>query len=112
MSDSTREDEWLRKAFGQSELADDGFSAAVMRRVRRKAWLRRWTMPIATVIAAAVAAKPAVELLLFVNSLFGTVLSKAELVSLPSDWVAQSGTIMVTGALVIFGGVFMSALQD
>lgn len=112
MSDSTREDEWLRKAFGQAELSDNGFSAAVMRRVRRKAWMRRWTIPIATVLATAIAARPAVELLLFVNSLFGTVLSKAELVSVPTDWIAQSATFMIAGGLIVFGGVFMSALQD
>lgn len=112
MSDSIREDEWLRKAFGQAELADDGFSTAVMRRVRRKARVRRWTMPVATAVAAMIAARPAIELLLFVNSLFGTVLSKAELISVPSDWAAQSASFMIAGALIVLGGVFMSALQD
>lgn len=112
MSDLTREDEWLSKAFSLEPVVDDGFSTAVMKRVRRKAWARRWTMPIATVIAAVVAAKPAIDLLLFVNNLFGKVLSQTELLSLPSGWVAQSATYMIAGALIVFGGVFMNALQD
>lgn len=112
MSDSTREDEWLSKAFSLEPVVDDGFSTTVMRRVRRKAWARRWTMPIATVIAAVIAARPAIELLLFVNNLFGKVLNQTQLIALPSDWVAQGATYMIAGALIVFGGVFMNALQD
>ncbi|HEY5654996.1 MAG TPA: hypothetical protein VIS04_04100 [Woeseiaceae bacterium] len=112
MTDLTREDEWLRKVFHQETLADDGFSEAVMRRVRRRRWARRWTMPISVLIGTVIAAKPAIELLVFVNSLFGEVLSKAELLSVPSDWVTQSASFMVAGALLVFGGIFLSALQD
>ena len=112
MSNSAKTDEWLKQAFSQPALADDGFSKAVMRRVRRRAWLRRWTMPIATVIATAVAARPAIDLLLFVNSLFGVAIAKVELLSVPTDWFMHSATGMVTVAMIVFAGIFMNALQD
>lgn len=57
------EDRVLREMFAHAPLADDGFSKRVMKRIRRRALLRRSLLPASMIIGVLIAAKPAVDLL-------------------------------------------------
>ena len=60
------EDLKLEALFRSDPLPDNGFSARVVSRVRRRIWVRRLSLPVALVIGASIAAGP---LLQFVQSL-------------------------------------------
>ncbi|MGI9199501.1 MAG: DUF5056 domain-containing protein [Woeseiaceae bacterium] len=45
-----------------TEITDDGFSDRVVRRIRRQMWVRRLALPIAMIVGAAIALKPATQL--------------------------------------------------
>ena len=52
------DDRLLESMFESAPVADDGFSATVVRRIRRRLWLRRLTVPVAALIGGAIAIKP------------------------------------------------------
>jgi hypothetical protein len=56
------EDRKLEALFASEPIADDGFSARVMARVRRQIWVRRLSLPLAFVIGASIAARPLMQL--------------------------------------------------
>lgn len=56
------EDRLLNAMFQATPIADDGFSDLVMRRIRRQMWVRRLALPIAVIVGAAIAVKPATQL--------------------------------------------------
>lgn|SRR5690606_4311859 len=64
-------------------IADDGFSERVVRRVRRRVWVRRWTLPIAAAIGALIAAKPLMDLLALLPLLADLVPRQLEVLPLP-----------------------------
>jgi hypothetical protein len=51
------QDRYLRTLFAEPPIADDGFSRRVVRKIRRRLWVDRLAMPVAILIAAAVAAR-------------------------------------------------------
>ena len=55
--------EALFRTPAMAKIADDGFSERVMRRVRRRVRIRRWTLPIAAGIGGLIAFEPAMQLL-------------------------------------------------
>ena len=57
-----KEDLKLEALFRSESVADDGFSAKVVSRVRRQMWIRRLSLPTAFVIGAVIAAKPVMQL--------------------------------------------------
>ena len=56
------EDRMLETMFASDPIADDGFSVQVVKKVRRRIWVRRLTLPIATLVGSAIAFKPLAEL--------------------------------------------------
>ena len=56
------EDMKLEAMFRSEPVPDDGFSAGIVSRVRRRMWVRRLSMPTALVIGAIIAAKPLLQL--------------------------------------------------
>jgi len=60
MAEHNRDDQdrLLESMFASSPIADDGFSVRVVRRVRRRIWVRRMALPVATLIGAAISFKP------------------------------------------------------
>ena len=104
------QDRMLESMFASAPIADDGFSAQVMRRVRRKMMLRMLSLPIAVLIGGIIAFKP-----------FSAILGIAYqlLLQLPDDFVAGAVAslptvqLLVTGGLVLCAAVFtMSMLED
>ena len=51
-------DRMLESMFASDPVPDDGFSVRVVRKVRRRIWVRRLTLPIATLVGAAISFKP------------------------------------------------------
>jgi hypothetical protein len=93
------EDYFLESVLRPESIADDGFSNRVVATIRRRIWLRRLTVPIATLIGGAVAFKPVYALALAANRLLAAVPVSAAF-ELPVPWLAQLQTI-VFGAVLL-----------
>ena len=63
------QDRLLESMFASEPVADDGFSVRVVKRVRRRIWMRRLTLPIATLVGALVAFKPLTQLVMVLAGL-------------------------------------------
>lgn len=77
------EDRKLEALFRMAPIADDGFSERVVRRVRRRVWVRRWTLPIAAAIGGLIAARPAMDMLALLPLVADLV--PPELKAIPAD---------------------------
>ena len=104
------QDRMLESMFESAPIADNGFSAQVMRRVRRRMALRMLSLPIAVLIGGVIAFKP-----------FSAILGIAYqlLLQMPDEIVAGAVAslptvqLLVTGGLVLCAAVFtMSMLED
>ncbi len=89
-------DRLLESMLAAGPIPDDGFSARVLRRIRRRLWVRRLTMPVALVVGVAIAADPAVELLKIGTRLAG---------SLPVNWIPSE--TLVSQLPLFLAGVFL-----
>ncbi len=84
--------------FESVPVADDGFSIGVVRKVSRRLWLRRLTLPVAAVIGAMFAIKPLAGL---VKALAGlSVLIPQDLVSTTTNMIPQA-QVIVLGAMLL-----------
>ena len=104
------QDRLLESMFESAPIADRGFSVQIVRRIRRKLWVRRITLPMAALLGALVAFKPLAALM---KGLYGL------LTSLPVDLAPSlSGSLpslqlIITGALILFVTLFsLSMLED
>lgn len=100
----------LEALFRSEPIADDGFSARVVRRIRRRILLRRLALPLALVVGLLIAFKPALQLL---SALFGLVsVLPADLIQFPADALPQLSTLIVGGAVIAMVLFFIPALED
>ena len=104
------QDRMLESMFASAPIADDGFSAQVLRRVRRRMMLRRLSLPIAVLIGDIVAFKPFSAILGFAYQL---------LLQMPDELVDSAVAslptvqLIVTGGLILCVAIFsMSMLED
>ena len=67
------EDHALESMFQSESIADNGFSDRVVGRIRRQLWVRRLALPIAMLTGAAIAVKPATQLLAIGSQVFGSL---------------------------------------
>ena len=104
------QDRMLEAMFASDAIADDGFSAQVIRRVRRQMMLRRFTVPLAVLVGGLIAFKP-----------FSAIVGVAYqlLLQLPDELVASTVAslptlqLVVTGGLVLCAAIFsLSMLED
>ena len=107
-----KEDLKLESMFRSDPVPDDGFSVAVVSRVRRNMWIRRLTMPIAISLGVLVSAKPLIQLVSvlpgLVNSLFGSSLSIDQL---PVGNLPQLST-MLFGATLLMAVMLASRILE
>lgn len=103
-------DKKLEALFASDAIADGGFSERVVKRIRRRVWIRRWTMPLAVAIGALIAAKPAVQLL----SLWPIVLTliPEDLKAAPIDMLPQLSTLVAGVALAGVMVLFVRILEE
>jgi hypothetical protein len=102
------EDLKLEALFRSEPVPDDGFSATVESRVRRRLWVRRLSLPIAFVIGAVIAAKPLAQLATLVPKVVSLVPpSMVGLIDLPVNDMFQGSTIilgiMLLAAMMMIG---------
>ena len=104
------QDRLLESMFESAPIADNGFSRQIMRRIRRKLWIRRLTLPAAVLIGGLVAFQPVVGVLKGVLQL----LSSLPVELLPSlEGSLPSLQLIVTGALVLFVLMFsLNMIED
>ncbi len=103
-------DRLLESMFASDTIADDGFSDQIVRRVRRKLFVRRLTLPLAALIGGAFAFKP-------LTALVGTLYLVLQ--QLPGDVVGSAANslpsmqFIVTGGLILFAAILsMNMLED
>jgi hypothetical protein len=89
------EDRLLTAMFQAEPIANDGFSERVVGRIRRQMWVRRLALPIAMVVGAAIAVKPATQLLSVGSQVFNSVAAESLLPK--SALLAQLPIILVGG---------------
>ena len=95
------QDRLLESMFASEPIADAGFSARIVHRVRRRMWLRRVTLPAATVVGLLVSFKP----------LTNRVATLAGLLKfLPFDALdATSQQVMSQLPYIVLGGMLLVA---
>ena len=98
------EDLKLEALFRSEPVLDDGFSASIVSRVRRRMWVRRLSLPTAFAIGVIIAAKPLMQLAGLVTQLVGIVPP-----SLMSVFDLQFGG-MLQGPTVILGIMLLAAM--
>jgi len=108
IKDST--DRLLESMFQTGPVADDGFSNRVVARIRRGIWVRRLALPIAMLIGAAIAVKPATQLLVIVPRLLEFV--PADMLSTPMSLLPQLQVVVLGGMILAVGMVFIQSLAE
>ena len=92
------EDRILESLFQSDVIADDGFSDQVLKRMRRQLWVRRLALPIAMLVGAAVAVRPALELVAVGSRLFGSL---ADAAVVPGTAVITQVPYLLVGGLIL-----------
>lgn len=93
------EDELLESLFATEAIADDGFSDSVVRRIRHRLWIQRFSLPVAAIVGGLVAFKPAVGLLTMASDLVSRALPVDVLLT-SFAWLPEPPQI-VSGALLL-----------
>ena len=89
------DDKRLDDLFRSVPIVDDGFTARVMARTRRRMLVQRFSLPVAIGMGLAIAAKPLLELVELLPRVFGLLPLDVSAGSLP-----QTSTIMLGAALL------------
>ncbi|NNC76953.1 MAG: hypothetical protein HKN77_03255 [Woeseiaceae bacterium] len=94
------DDRRIEAMFAALPLEDNGFSNRIVRKIRRRLWVRRLALPVAAIIGGAIAIKPLGSL---VTLLF------AFLKSLPVDFVTASASWLPSLPMIGLGGMLLVA---
>ncbi len=94
------EDRFLESILDSAPIADDGFSTMIVRRIRRRLWLRRLALPVAAVIGGAIAIEP----------LAGLVTAAVRLSSLlPQEVLAATAALIPQAPMIVLGAMLLAA---
>ena len=104
------EDRMLESLFASDPIADSGFSDRIVRRINRRLWVRRLTLPVAATVGGLIAYKPFMGLL----SMLGSFVSATQVDLLgPAQAALPQMQMVVMGAvLVVVGLVSMRLIED
>ena len=94
------EDRLLESLFASEPVADNGFSKQIVRRVRRKLFVRRMTLPLAALIGGSFAFKPLAALVTTTYQV---------LQQLPGDVVGSATSSLPSLQLIVTGGLILVA---
>ena len=99
MADKTSDaqDRMLESVFHSAPIPDDGFSDRIVFRIRRRIWVDRLALPVAALIGAAFALKPATQLVVALLPLLNVM--PADLVNAPMQFLPQLQTIGLGGMI-------------
>lgn len=100
----------LEALFEAAPIADDGFSATVVRRLRRRLWIRRLALPVALLVGGSIACKPLVQLSTATATLLGTL--PGEFTALPLESIPQLPILLMGAALLGVAMLTARMLQE
>lgn len=102
MAEHRKDDEDLRlqDMFRSDPIPDNGFSDRVVRRVRRRLWMRRLLVPVATAAGGLVAVGPASQLLSSLLGQLGSLAAAPAMVSWNIGSLAP-GMLLLAAVLVV-----------
>ena len=111
------EDRFLDSMLQSSPIADDGFSARVVTRIRIHLWVRRLALPVALLIGGSIAIKPVMQLATAATKLLTVVQAgmlevPAEFLDAPMAWFPQIQMVVVGAMLLLAGFLGTRMLQD
>jgi hypothetical protein len=93
------EDRLLESMFESLPIADDGFSIKVVRKIRRRLWLRRLTLPVAALFGGMISFKP----------LAGLVATLANFASfVPGEYLNSAATALPQLQMIIMGAMLLA----
>lgn len=104
------EDRMLEALFASSPVADDGFSKRVVRKLQRRLWVRRLTLPVAAIIGGAIAFKPLAGLVSLLANL--STLVPKELVNVTAGSIPQAPVVVLGAILLLAVLLGMRFLED
>jgi hypothetical protein len=112
MADKTSDalDRLLASAFEGEPIADDGFSARVVSKIRRRIWVNRLALPVAVVIGAAFALKPAIQLVNALLPLLNVV--PVDIASAPMQYLPQLQIVVLGGMAFAAGITLLKVLEE
>lgn len=105
MADRIKDDQdrLLESLFSAPPISDDGFGRVVMRRIRRRLWLRRLVMPTAVAVGTAIALKPMVQLVTMLAGVVQIVpgeFSEVLGTQLPQLWMVVLGAMLLAACML------------
>lgn len=105
------DDVMLENLFSAEPIADDGFSNRIVRKIKRRVWVRRLSLPIAAAIGGSISIKPLAGL---VTTLYGLVSSVAspELIALSTDKLPPVHLIVMGGMLLALAVASVRLLEE
>jgi len=97
MADKTSDaqDRFLESVFHSESIPDDGFSDRIVLTIRRRIWINRLALPVAALIGAAFALKPASQLIVALLPLLNIV--PGDMINAPLQFLPQLQMIMLGG---------------
>ncbi len=104
------DDRLLESIFETSPIPDAGFSVAVVRRVRRRLWLRRLAVPVAALIGGGIAVKPLAGFVSIVASLSPMV--PPQLIETATSMIPQLPTVVLGGMVLAVCLIGIRSLED
>ncbi len=104
------EDRLLESMFRSEPIDDDGFSDRIITGIRRRIWLRRFTLPIAMLTGAAIAIKPLLQVVAVFSTLSDSVPRYS--LALPEVILAQLPLLVAVGCLLVLGIVTFQVSED
>ena len=102
----------LEALFRSEPVLDDGFSARIVSRVRRRMWVRRLSLPTAFAIGAIIAAKPLMQIAALVPKVVDIVpQSLASVVDLQLGGMFQAPTIIL-GIMLLAAAMMIGRMLE
>jgi hypothetical protein len=112
MADKTSDavDRLLASAFEAEPIADDGFSSRIVSQIRRRIWVNRLALPVAILVGAAFALKPALLLIEALLPLLNVM--PFELAGVPMQFLPQIELIVMGGMAFAAGLALLRMLEE
>lgn len=98
------QDRWLESVFHADSIPDDGFTNRIVAKIRRRIWINRLALPVAALVGAAFAIKPASQLVAALLPLLNIV--PDDVVSEPLQYMPQLQTL-VLGGMTFFAVILL-----
>jgi hypothetical protein len=112
MADKTSDalDRLLASAFAAEPIADDGFSARIVSKIRRRVWVNRLALPVAVLVGLAFAVKPALQLVSALLPILNVV--PVEIANAPMQYLPQMQFIVLGGMAFAAGVTLLKVLEE